>query len=134
MVQHQCSILYILCSANYILVSIKNPVYVVLTGSLNILFRVFPCILLIFFISYLLCIPVLIFHISVLVWKKLQKVLIRLLFLNSPPFRLDYLILKSLFPCLLSLVGSSNVVCFHLFWYFFFLSFACLYYLKLGFV
>ena len=46
-IQHQCCIFYSLFN---IPVSINTPVYAVLTGSLNIIFKVFPCILSISFI------------------------------------------------------------------------------------
>ena len=47
----------ILCSAGHILVSINCQVYHVLTGSLNILFRAFPCIMSISFISFFFMYP-----------------------------------------------------------------------------
>ena len=47
----------ILCSAGHILVFINFQVYHVLTGSLNILFRAFPCIMSISFISFFFMYP-----------------------------------------------------------------------------
>ena len=50
MLWHNISIAYcILCSAEHVPASVNIPVYAVLSGSLNILFRAFPCILFIHF-------------------------------------------------------------------------------------
>ena len=80
----------ILCSASRILDSINIPVYDVLTGSLNILFKAFPCVFSVSFFFHFICIPILLSHILLLAWSKLQKVLIAPL---SPPSRLDSSIL-----------------------------------------
>ena len=65
---------YILCSGSCIPVPINIPVNHALTGSLIILFKVFPCILSISFIFPFLYIPVLPSHIIFMAWNKLQKV------------------------------------------------------------
>ena len=56
----------ILCSAGHILVSINCQLYPVLTGSLNILFRAFPCIMPISFISFFFMYPYDFIHVLVL--------------------------------------------------------------------
>ena len=56
----------ILCSAGHILVYINWQVYHVLTGSLNILFRAFPCIMSISFISFFFMYPYDSIHVLVL--------------------------------------------------------------------